>query len=1060
MKQRLMLVLNALLLFSTTLSAAVTQQLTSPWPDGREVRLNEKGNELMKRFATRGFKPSSKKGIARVKARAADGEEWSISMGMLDEPLTWSEMLTYNTGEPLHFEDKPFYFVYLHLEKIDENGQARQYFTIPLFWPCRSLYEKRDFSDLSFLTFDEFTAGNGVCPAKFELTGGWLNENSCSVAPYTVFNAYKDGEYYLEQDIFSSVTVEFVNTPEGVTANIDVTAQEPWSDFFDGDTHIRLSATDFPISESLKNGVELSSYGHISLIGDQTGWDHYNYQSDRILVRTSPTKAEYNGEFNVSTGRQSFRFYHFVTNDPASFSIGAGESGEDEDMEIEFDSDGIYSGPLVAGEAGSGIGMRNWCIPDFTGYRIAMTVNLDDSTVEFRSIQKPETFDIYLDGEVQGQLVKNSEGIYTGTLENFSGGSQFYFRNEEQVISAQHPYFHLPASGWMELNVIYGNELQPWEITVFDGRRIEFLLDLDSHKLIVRDPDVNFDPASVKIAFAADTPHTFTLGEEYRIVIEVDEATLGGDEVYMSTEGLDDFVLSEIESSAGTRVYLFRPDSRCEGLLQISTPSLDQIGIRYEHAVEVVNPDYVTGAEDKMWVISSRNGFDTDSREISLDKVEAGIYEGVVTLLNGEFINFLVPYESGETKTFGPKEAYEYEEIGDTGIECQTIYMEGRHYVTYELCRDDIGGNKRVWKSSAAGDYRITIDLNELNVIFAEADYKPYLTSQTTEIKAKVGKGYEFDISSNCNFELWHDGVVSFEMNDESMSQPGFDSWRRSDECIRMIIYFDEECSGTLVITPKEKGVEPLHIPFSAGNYKLEGIEVSSETIIVKKGEFVDFSAKTYPYPSGINCRISNPIIKLTDDVSRSGFLVLGLAEGETRLTFYNDEDDLHLEKTVNVTVLPKDAKAAEHVAYHQMLVGGSTQLLLSSHEDCAEPAPAWRSSNPEIVSVDNLGNVEALKPGIALLSSSCGDHVTVTGVHVVETTDVDMLRVRSVSVHTSGASVIVTGLEDGEVVSVYSDEGILVTRRKATGGMLRFEPGVTGVLMVHAAGETFKVIL
>lgn len=135
-----------------------------------------------------------------------------------------------------------------------------------------------------------------------------------------------------------------------------------------------------------------------------------------------------------------------------------------------------------------------------------------------------------------------------------------------------------------------------------------------------------------------------------------------------------------------------------------------------------------------------------------------------------------------------------------------------------------------------------------------------------------------------------------------------------------------------------------------------KGLTLSSNSELIIVGEFVLLEAET---SATVTWTSSNPEV-----ASVNGGLVEGKSIGHAVITAKTEDNQ---QATCEVGVLGKDARAINlSPRYVQLKKGETFQYTYGS----AYGTPlTWRSSNPEIATVDDKGQVTALKPGHTTIS-------------------------------------------------------------------------------------------
>lgn len=175
--------------------------------------------------------------------------------------------------------------------------------------------------------------------------------------------------------------------------------------------------------------IPISAPGVLYLIGAPSGWD-INADS-MVATETEIGSKIYYGVFNIAAGQFQFRFYTQL-GDWESWAVGSQD--DDNPVDIEFDADGKYTGPVFVSEGnGDKKGKGSWQVSDWEGGKVAVTINMNTKEI---TMEKFEGAKIYVIGACSGWNINNDKvyitekeegtGIYTGTISVDAG--QFTFR--------------------------------------------------------------------------------------------------------------------------------------------------------------------------------------------------------------------------------------------------------------------------------------------------------------------------------------------------------------------------------------------------------------------------------------------------------------------------------------------------------------------------------------------------------------------------------------------------------------------------------------------------------
>lgn len=191
---------------------------------------------------------------------------------------------------------------------------------------------------------------------------------------------------------------------------------------------VHAAIANAPQSEIWSNAVNLtvSSYipvkepGKLYLIGQPTGWD---INADKVyLEETGIATKIFFGNVYIPAGEFQFRFYSAL-GDWDSNSVGSQD--DDKPVDISFNAEGIYEGPIFMGEKkGDKKGKGSWQDASWTGGNLEITIDTKKMTIK---MQKAEGKKIYAIGNFQGWDISKdncaleetapNSNIYEGTFD-------------------------------------------------------------------------------------------------------------------------------------------------------------------------------------------------------------------------------------------------------------------------------------------------------------------------------------------------------------------------------------------------------------------------------------------------------------------------------------------------------------------------------------------------------------------------------------------------------------------------------------------------------------------
>jgi len=568
------------------------------------------------------------------------------------------------------------------------------------------------------------------------------------------------------------------------------------------------------------------------------------------------------------------------------------------------------------------------------------------------------------------------------------------------------------------------------------------------------------NPEDIQLSFAPDTPETLTLGKPVDITVTYPVGILSGNQVWL--QNIDTF---GGEENPGSMTWTICPGHVGEINIVCTSELHERFGIPgIEHTFNVVAPEFVRTAGDEIKVKGVNVGGEIST---ALKKTSDGVYSGVIPINGMTSFRLYIPTDNGEIILGNI--------VNVTGIpydETVFIYANegeetawGRKYTLHDVTDYLPTHPQSCYLVTGTDDYvsMLTVDLNTMTASLKSADFNPYIMVEETDIKARPYNEFTVSIKTNVADDLYigeQNGFIIVE-NPEVASFNWLE--RVDDENYRY--HFNGQSYGTTTIrisSPllREAGQEAV-VNVTIGDFTTESITLSTSDVIVREGEYAYVSYKTEPFADAwiYAFYVSDENNVETLGVGNSRYLILGKSAGENVVEFHAG-DNYNVSATLKVTVLPADAKVAEHIVYTELEPEQRTRLYLDEHQDGGEAAPAWSSSDESVAVVDADGRVTALKAGRAVITADCGAHQVMAGIHVKNSTDVDEVSESRVNVYSQGTAVTVVGTEEGDTVSVYAADGSLMTSRRSDGSALRFDLGVRGAFVVTAGSESFKVVL
>lgn len=565
------------------------------------------------------------------------------------------------------------------------------------------------------------------------------------------------------------------------------------------------------------------------------------------------------------------------------------------------------------------------------------------------------------------------------------------------------------------------------------------------------------NPEDIQLRFAPDTPETLILGKPVQITATYPVGILDEYEIW-----LYNVTIRGEERTPGSVTWNICPDQIGELYSGCSSDLHNRLGFEGINRVfNVVAPEYAATADEINVVGINTSG---DFRQ-TLAKNSEGIFFGTLDLDGQTAFRIEVPtggedvviggYYDGNGFDFNGKDVYV--DLGENN-------QWGARYIlvdVVDMISDSPDGH--YFGTTFSGQYELTVDLNTMTATLRSADFKPYITVDQPEMKVRRNSEFIVRVKTNVNDDVYegeHNGFITID-------NPGL-AWfnwleRIDDETFDYHFYAGGEFGTTTVhiSSPilREAGLEAT-VEVNVADLKTESLTLSSPQVTVRQGEYAYVSCTPAPYQEvEVHAHIQNEGPFEFWGMWDNRFLILAKEVGEQEVTF-TASDNEELTATLKVTVLPADAKVAEHIVYTELEPEQRTRLYLDEHQDGGEAAPAWSSSDESVAVVDADGRVTALKAGRAVITADCGVHQVMAGIHVKNSTDVDEVAESRVNVYSQGTAVTVVGTEEGDTVSVYAADGSLMTSRRSDGSALRFDLGVRGAFVVTAGSESFKVVL
>lgn len=150
------------------------------------------------------------------------------------------------------------------------------------------------------------------------------------------------------------------------------------------------------------------------------------------------------------------------------------------------------------------------------------------------------------------------------------------------------------------------------------------------------------------------------------------------------------------------------------------------------------------------------------------------------------------------------------------------------------------------------------------------------------------------------------------------------------------------------------------------------------------------------------------------------------------------------------------------NVSDHTGNPGDKLQLILVIlPENATDKTIIWKSSNPDVVDVDSGGEIELKSEGEALITGTTADGSSITVECRVKVeqpqSSIKGIGADGVKVSNESGCLVVSGLNDGDMVMVYSSTGLLVAKGKASGGAAVMDIPAHGIFIAVTPAGSVK---
>ncbi|GHU79560.1 hypothetical protein FACS1894191_2640 [Clostridia bacterium] len=173
-----------------------------------------------------------------------------------------------------------------------------------------------------------------------------------------------------------------------------------------------------------------------------------------------------------------------------------------------------------------------------------------------------------------------------------------------------------------------------------------------------------------------------------------------------------------------------------------------------------------------------------------------------------------------------------------------------------------------------------------------------------------------------------------------------------------------------IAYTSDERLYAACNVTVTNQKVNITSITLNKTSLGLIKGKTEKLTAKLYPDSAAsgdVKWSSSNKRIASVD----SSGLITGVDTGTATITVESDDGKVKAVCQIEVfkTALIIEELYLETTAL-EMLVGMEDWLTCEVYPDVSNPPILWKSSKPDVVSVDSKGNLKALKPGTAVITA------------------------------------------------------------------------------------------
>lgn len=192
--------------------------------------------------------------------------------------------------------------------------------------------------------------------------------------------------------------------------------------------------------------------------------------------------------------------------------------------------------------------------------------------------------------------------------------------------------------------------------------------------------------------------------------------------------------------------------------------------------------------------------------------------------------------------------------------------------------------------------------------------------------------------------------------------------------------------------------------------------------------------------------------------------IIYGFKVGETiiRVKITDFEDKVH-NAMFRVKVDPELAYSILlNEFYVELKVGETVQLVASVlPESCGSQLIDWKSSNDNVLTVDNSGKVTANNLGIATVTATTTDGSKISDsckISVIEASGLADVRTNGPSVYVRDGNIFIENASTGSIIRIYTIDGLEVFRAASEGMPIVYNCGRNMLYIVTIDNNAYKV--